>query len=249
MNSSSFASTYRNRSAWILLHCTALNSHPLSSTLIQKATKSGVWSAISTPSACATLLRMNNLLRRLKFNFSYLTNKAPWDSGITPPELYDFMAAHPAGRALDIGCGTGTNLISLANAGWQVEGFDFASRAVSIAKQKLRKAGINANVFTDDATKMNQVTPPFDLALDLGCFHGIENKADYLTQLTRVLTPGGYWLIYGFFKSDPLLSGPGLVNSDLDLIQRNNLTLISRKDGWDKRERPSAWFLWQSSNK
>lgn len=192
---------------------------------------------------------MNNLLRRLKFNYSYLTKNAPWDSGITPPELYDFMAAHSPGRALDIGCGTGTNLITLANAGWQVEGFDFASRAVSIAKQKIKKAGISANVFTDDATQMKHVSPPFDLALDLGCFHGIENKADYLTQLTRVLTPGGFWLMYGFFKSDPLLSGPGLVNSDLDLIQRHNLTLLSRKDGWDKRERPSAWFLWQLSDK
>ena len=157
------------------------------------------------------------------------------------------MAAHTPGRALDIGCGTGTNLITLANAGWQVEGFDFASRAVSIAKQKMKKAGIPANVFTDDATLMKQVTPPFDLALDLGCFHSIENKADYLTQLTRVLNPGGFWLIYGFLKLDPALSGPGISTSDLDLIQRHNLTLISRKDGFDRRERTSAWFLWQAN--
>jgi ubiquinone/menaquinone biosynthesis C-methylase UbiE len=191
---------------------------------------------------------MSNFLRRLKFNYSYLIGNAPWDSGISPPELYDFMAAHPAGRALDIGCGTGTNLITLVNAGWQAEGFDFAPRAVNIAKQKLQQAGVSANVFTDDATQMKRVSPPFNLALDLGCFHGIENKADYLTQLTRVLAPGGFWLIYGFFKPDPHLSGPGLVASDLGLIQRHNLTLVSRKDGWDKRERPSAWFLWQASS-
>jgi len=190
---------------------------------------------------------MSKLFRRLKFNISYLTNNAPWDSGISPPELYDFIAANPPGRALDIGCGTGTNLITLANAGWQVEGFDFAPRAVHLAKRKLQQAGVKASTFTDDATKMKHVTPPFDLALDMGCFHGIENKADYLTQLTRILTPGGYWLMYGFFKPDTLQPGPGLVDSDLDLIQRHNLTLLSRKDGFDKRERPSAWFLWQLS--
>jgi len=43
-------------------------------------------------------------------------------------------------------------------------------------------------------------------ALDLGCFHGIENKADYLTQLTRILAPNGFWLLYGFFKSFPSAS-------------------------------------------
>src|SRR5512133_1995697 len=110
---------------------------------------------------------MSNPFRRLKFNVSYLLGNAPWDSGISPPELYDFMAAHPAGRALDIGCGTGTNLITLVNAGWQAEGFDFAPRAVQIAKQKIKKAGVNATIFTDDATQMKNVTPPFDLALDL----------------------------------------------------------------------------------
>lgn len=190
---------------------------------------------------------MSNILHRLKFNFSYLTKKAPWDSGISPPELYDFMAAHPAGRALDIGCGTGTNLITLVNAGWQAQGFDFSSQAVKLAKQKIKKAGMQIPVFTDDATQMKQVTSTFDLALDLGCFHGIENKADYLKQLTRVLAPNGFWLIYGFFKSTAAPSGPGLVDSDLSLIEHHGLTLLSRTDGFDKRERPSAWFLWQMS--
>jgi|CXWL01.1.fsa_nt_gi ubiquinone/menaquinone biosynthesis C-methylase UbiE len=185
-----------------------------------------------------------NLLRRLKFNLSYF-GKAPWDSGISPPELYDFIASHPAGRALDIGCGTGTNVITLANAGWQVMGFDFASRAVQIAKRKIKHAGIQANVFTDDATQMKKVHGQFELALDLGCFHGIQNKADYLTQLTRILAPNGFWLIYGFFKPAPHLPPPGLAHSDLDMISAQGLTLLSRTDGFDKRERPSAWFLYQ----
>lgn len=190
---------------------------------------------------------MSRFFRRLKFNLSYITNNAPWDSGISPPELYDFIAAHPPGRALDIGCGTGTNLITLANAGWQVEGFDYAARAVNHAKRKLKEAGVSAGVFIDDAHQMKQVNPPFNLALDLGCFHGIENRSAYLTQLTRILAPNGHWLLYGFFKSNTSQPGPGLVHSDLDLIQRHNLTLLSRKDGWDKRERPSAWLLWQKS--
>ena len=188
---------------------------------------------------------MNQLLRRIRFNLTYLFGSAPWDSGISPPELYDFIEHHPAARAIDIGCGTGTTLLTLAAAGWQVTGFDFAPRAIRMARRKIKEAGIQANVFTDDATRMKDVRGQFELALDMGCFHGIENKADYLTQLTRILAPGGYWLMYGFFKPDPLQPGPGLLPADVDLISARALKLISRKDGFDKRERPSAWFLYQ----
>ena len=195
-----------------------------------------------------------NLLKRLQFNLSYF-GKAPWDTGITPPELYDFIASHPAGRALDIGCGTGTNVITLVNAGWQAIGFDFAPRAIRMAKQKIKRADIQADVFTDDATQMKKVHGQFDLALDMGCFHGIQNKVDYLTQLNRVLAPNGFWLMYGFFKPPstssgqaPHLPAPGPAPSDVDMIPAHGLTLLSRVDGFDKRERSSAWFLYKKNS-
>ena len=185
-----------------------------------------------------------NFLRRLQFNFWYFRNP-PWDSGITPPELFEFIQSHPAGRAIDIGCGTGTNVITLAKTGWQVTGFDFASHAIQIAKRKAKKANIQANLFTDDATRMKNVTGQFDLALDLGCFHGLENKADYLTQLDRILAPNGFWLMYGFLTPSPHSTAPGIADSDLDMISARAFTLLSRRNGFDKRERPSAWFLYQ----
>ena len=185
-----------------------------------------------------------NFLRRLQFNLWYFRTP-PWDSGITPPELFEFIQSHPAGRAIDIGCGTGTNVVTLAKTGWQVTGFDFAQRAIQIAKRKAKKANVQASLFTDDATRMKNVTGQFDLALDLGCFHSLENKADYLTQLDRILAPNGFWLMYGFLKPNSQPSAPGLVDSDLDMISAQALTLLTRRNGFDKRERPSAWFLYQ----
>jgi ubiquinone/menaquinone biosynthesis C-methylase UbiE len=179
-------------------------------------------------------------LRRLQFNLWYFRNP-PWDSGITPPELFEFIQSHPAGRAIDIGCGTGTNVITLAKTGWQATGFDFASRAIQIAKRKAKKANVQANLFTDDATRMKNVNGQFDLALDLGCFHSLENKADYLTQLDRILASNGFWLMYGFLAPAP----PGIADSDLGMISAHGLTLLSRRNGFDKNERPSAWFLYQ----
>ncbi len=185
------------------------------------------------------------MLRRLNFTLWYLFGKTPWDSGVSPPELFDFIANHPAGRAIDLGCGTGTNVITLVQHGWTVTGVDFAPRAISLAKRKLKQAGVQANVSVDDVTKLNGITGPFDLALDLGCFHGISDHSAYLTQLSRVLAPGGYWLLYGMLRSPEETSHPGMTPGNIELIRSFGLNQISRKDGWDPRGRPSAWFLYQ----
>jgi ubiquinone/menaquinone biosynthesis C-methylase UbiE len=184
--------------------------------------------------------------RRIHFNLWYLYFiRPPWDSGISPPELLDFIVNHPAGRAIDLGCGTGTNVVALAEHAWDVTGVDFAPLAIRLAKRKVRAADVRASVLVGDVTNLTGISGPFDLALDLGCFHGIEARTSYLSELMRILAPGGYWLMYAFFKSAGQVSGPGLSTSDLDLIASHDLRLITRKDGLDKRERPSAWFLYQ----
>ena len=189
---------------------------------------------------------MQNLFRRLLFQYWYF-GQPKWDTGISPPELLDFIQNHKPARAIDIGCGTGTNVITLAKAGWQVTGVDFAPRAIQLAKQKLRSGGTQVDLRVSDATNLRGVNGPYEFALDIGCFHSIEKdgKAKYLKQLDRILAPSGFWLMYGFLKPDPNHDGTGLAPADLDLISAQ-LTLISRRDGFDdKRDRQSAWFLYQ----
>ncbi|MGB9307685.1 MAG: class I SAM-dependent methyltransferase, partial [Mycobacterium sp.] len=56
----------------------------------------------------------------------------------TPPTelvaLVEGLAALPAGRALDLGCGTGTDTIYLATHGWDVTGVDMVPKALDIAR-------------------------------------------------------------------------------------------------------------------
>ena len=76
---------------------------------------------------------------RFFFQLSYLLGFKPWDSGIPPPELVELIegpnALRPE-RALDIGCGTGTNCKYLLDHGWEVTGVDFVQRALAAAKRK-----------------------------------------------------------------------------------------------------------------
>jgi len=182
-----------------------------------------------------------NILRRLAFDLWYL-RRAPWDSGIVPPEVNAFLAVHPPGRALDLGCGSGTSSLGLARAGWSVTGVDFAPRAVRIAQSKAARAGLKVDFRVADVTRLPPLPAPFDLVLDIGCFHGLgmAQKTAYLAQLERLLAPGGTWLLYAFFKAEGA-GGPGLVASDLEQAVQT-LKLVQREDGVDKKNRPSAWF-------
>jgi ubiquinone/menaquinone biosynthesis C-methylase UbiE len=188
---------------------------------------------------------MADFFRRLIFNLWYY-RRPPWDSGISPPELMEFIRSNPPARALDLGCGTGTNVLTLAQHGWQVTGIDYAPKAISIARRKIQSANISANLYVGDVTRLDGIAGPFEFILDLGCFHGLSDseKKSYLVQLQKVCAPEGNWLLYGFFKPSDNVPGSGLVPQDIDQIQEN-FKLVSQKDGMDRRDRPSAYFLFR----
>jgi SAM-dependent methyltransferase len=184
-------------------------------------------------------------MKRFFFNAMYF-GRAPWDSGITPPELLSFIEEHPAGRAIDLGCGTATNVITLAQRGWQVTGVDFAPRAIKLARRKVRRAGVQADLRVGDVTKLRGISGPFDLALDMGCFHNLGAKTgDYLKRLDEILSPGGYWLLYAhLLPSGEADASHGLAPADLEAAA-TRFELLSRTNGTDKIGRKSVWALFQ----
>jgi cyclopropane fatty-acyl-phospholipid synthase-like methyltransferase len=185
------------------------------------------------------------MLRRLFYTLWYY-RKPPWDTGITPPELLAFINNNPPGRALDLGCGTGTNSIELANHGWQVVGVDFIARAIRQARKKARHLGIKVEFFIDDVTRLEQISGNFDLVLDIGCFHSLpqNKKFVYAQNLKRLLAPSGTYLLYGFVgKADE--SDSGITSNDLELIL-NSVSLLDRDDGTERGLRPSAWFTFKA---
>ena len=187
------------------------------------------------------------MLRRLKFQIHYF-RKPPWDTGIFPPELMDFVATHPPGNALDLGCGTGTNVITLAKHGWRVVGIDFIPSAIYQARKKAKKAGIQAQFHVDDVVRYTSPGRLFDLVLDIGCFHSLteDKRLLYLDNLQTLMAPGGYFLLYIFLKQAETEPGSGITQAELDQIQ-SRLLLHSEVVGNDRNWRPSAWLTYQYS--
>jgi SAM-dependent methyltransferase len=192
--------------------------------------------------------QLNNLihmLRKLFFHIWYFKDP-PWDTNQTPPELYDFIETTPPGRALDLGCGTGTNVITLIKNGWQATGVDFIPKAIRAAQRKALKAGVSADFQVGDVTQLKGIQGQFDLVLDIGCYQSLDpvGRVKYRERINQLLKPGGAYMIYLFFKSDDVASGSGATEADLKPFS-GFLTLKRREDGSERGLRKSSWLTYQ----
>lgn len=186
-----------------------------------------------------------NWFQKLGYYLHYLGDP-PWDTGISPPELVEFVQTYPPGKAIDLGCGTGTNSIYLAKNKWKVTGVDFVGKAIRTARKKAINAGVEVRFVVDDVTRLAKVDEKFDLILDIGCFHSLSSsgKADYIENLARLLVSGGHYLLYAWLANEDKPDGTGITAAEIHSIGMF-CNLISRVDGTEKGWRPSAWFKFQ----
>ena len=146
------------------------------------------------------------------WNDSYTSgDPLPWDTGVPDPMLIEAVesGAVPRGRALDIGCGTGTNAIWLAQQGYEVLGVDLAPRAIERANEKLKGERCRFAVLDFLAARPEG---EFELVFDRGCFHVFDQPAErsrFAAQVASVLAPGGVWLsLIGSTEGAPRDTGP-----------------------------------------
>lgn len=76
------------------------------------------------------------MIRRLIFEFLYLLGSFTRDARISPPEQMTLLESHPPDRALDLGCGTGTNLATMSQVDWQMTSVNLSGRAIHQARPK-----------------------------------------------------------------------------------------------------------------
>jgi SAM-dependent methyltransferase len=137
----------------------------------------------------------------------------PWDSEEPDPALVATVEAGtiPAGRTLEVGCGTGTNALWLAAHGFDALGVDVSPLAIDRARAKLRAAASACRFAVVDFLE-NPPVGPFDFVFDRGCFHVFdapEVRARFAALVAGVLTPGGLWLsLIGSTEGAPRDTGP-----------------------------------------
>ena len=109
----------------------------------------------------------------------------------------DFVSSQirPAGRVLDVPCGTGRIAVPLSERGFTVAGLDISEAVLSVA----RSAGPSLDFRQGDMRELPWSDDSFDAVLNLwtafGYFETREEDERVLAEVARVLVPGGVFVL------------------------------------------------------
>jgi SAM-dependent methyltransferase len=186
---------------------------------------------------------MRTIVNRVIYDLMYRLGKPVWDTGRTPPEVVEAINNETtAGRALDLGCGTGTHAIYLAQQGWSVVGVDFSQKAIALARSKAEHAGVKIDFRLGDVSRLEDLSGPFDFALDVGCFHGLDaaSQTRYVAQLAQLLQPGGQFMLWAFDRPAPL-EDYGVLPEVVEQLFMPSFALTRSEPGTHNR-RSTTWY-------
>jgi len=147
------------------------------------------------------------------WNHRYDTDDLPWDTAHPDTYLVRLVSDWPgfSGNVLEVGCGTGTNAIWLAEQGFRVTGLDISSSAIATARERAREKGVDCRFLVDDFLSCPLAAAPFQLVFDRGCFHSTlesQEREGFVRRVASCLGAGGLWFsLIG--NSDQAAEGKG----------------------------------------
>lgn len=153
--------------------------------------------------------------QHVDWNNCYRDGQLPWDTGRPSSELQRVIEQHAIRpcRVLELGCGTGTNCVWLAQQGFEVTGVDVAPLAVQQAEQRAHAAGVKARFIVGDVLDLPELAGPYDFFFDRGCYHAVRRAAPdrYAPAVARHLNAGARGLILAGNAREPHEPGPPVV--------------------------------------
>jgi len=158
------------------------------------------------------------MTEHINWNDRYRDGDLPWDTGQPSSELQRVFSQNTIQpcRALELGCGTGTNSVWLAQQGFEVTGIDLAPLAVERAEQRARAAGVKVHFVVADVLQLPDLDGPFAFFFDRGCYHAVRRDApeQYAPAMARQLASGGRGLILAGNAREPHDPGPPVVTEE-----------------------------------
>lgn len=116
------------------------------------------------------------------------------------------LALRPGERLLDVGCGSGTQLLAARRQHSAVEavGVDIDARILGIARRKAARTGLPVWLVRAGAQALPFPDGCFDVAVSTLTFHHLptDAKRRVLQEVHRVLRPDGRFLVADFGPAD-----------------------------------------------
>jgi SAM-dependent methyltransferase len=141
-----------------------------------------------------------------------------WDKGFASSHLKAAVEGGEIkpGRAVVLGCGTGTNAIFLAKKGFDVTAVDIAPTALNLAEEKAKKADVKVRWLLADVLAPPANLEKFDFIFDRGCYHGVRRSSAeaYVKTVKQLSRPGTQILILAGNANEQRQSGPPRVKEE-----------------------------------
>lgn len=183
------------------------------------------------------------------WNESYASGQLPWDTGQPEPLLVEFVTsgAIAPGPMLEIGAGTGTNSIWLAEHGFDVLGMDVAPLAVERAQAKMEGRALRCRFAAWDILAAPPAGGPFQFVFDRGCFHVFDEPDErqrFAEHVAAALAPGGLWLsMLGSTEGPPREAGPPRRSArEITLAIEPALEIVELRSARFADHDARAWF-------
>ena len=118
------------------------------------------------------------------------------------PHVLNAIGSVPFGRVLDLGCGTGAILEQIGKRSGAAElfGLDLSEKMIA---QAARRLGERASLSVGDAEALPYEDERFDLVCCVESFHHYPDCAKALSEVRRVLKPGGVFLLCDTWARTP----------------------------------------------
>lgn len=104
-------------------------------------------------------------------------------------------------RLLEIGCGTGTDLVQFARGGAMVTGVDLTPRSIEIARQRFKVFDLSGDFAIGDAESLTFPDETFDVVYSFGVLHHTPGTETAVDEVYRVLRPGGRVIVMLYNRS------------------------------------------------
>jgi ubiquinone/menaquinone biosynthesis C-methylase UbiE len=130
-------------------------------------------------------------------------------------------------KALDIGTGSGSNIIPLIDNGFNVDAIDFSETSINLCKDSFKNFK-EVNFLKADMTSMPFENDKYDVIIDIFSSYALKTNEGntFLKEVKRLLKPGGVFFTY--FPSKKSYSW--FSASKETLVDRNTLSSIKVKD-------------------
>jgi len=183
------------------------------------------------------------------WNESYASGQLPWDTGQPEPLLVEFVTSGlvTPSSALEIGAGTGTNAIWMAERGFDVLGVDVSPLAVERARDKMEGRALRCRFAAWDFLTAPLPEGPFQFVFDRGCFHVFDEPGErqrFAAQVAASLAPGGLWLSLIGSTEGPLreVGPPRRSAREVTLAIEPALEIIELRSDEFRGTNAKSWF-------